>query len=225
MPLGPKNDPERQDDPDRSEFATNIALIARVRDSRDIESWREFYEFYRPLLTRYLRRLGLNDQTANDMIQDVFVRLLQALPQFDLDRERGRFRSYLWKLCYNALIDHARHTKVRKRAEEEWITRFRHSDRADSEKLHEEWNQVHRQQVLKRALPAVQAVTSAKAWTCFEGRFLHDRPGSAIAADLGISDKAVFVYASRVLKAVRAQCDIIGEQQEAEAVGRLLRRK
>ena len=45
-------------DSDNSEFQTNISLIARVRDRTDVESWREFYQFYHPLLTRYLRRLG-----------------------------------------------------------------------------------------------------------------------------------------------------------------------
>ena len=47
-------------DSDNSEFRTNISLIARVRDRTDRESWREFYQFYHPLLTRYLRRLGMD---------------------------------------------------------------------------------------------------------------------------------------------------------------------
>ena len=37
-------------------------------------------------------------------------------------------------------------------------------------------------------------------------------PASVIAAELGISDKAVFVYASRVLKAVRKQCAALAEE-------------
>ena len=87
MSLTPKTDP------DKSEFHTNVALIAKVRDRSDVESWRQFYQFYQPLLARYLRRLGLDDHTANDVIQDVFVRLLQALPTFQLDRERGGFEA------------------------------------------------------------------------------------------------------------------------------------
>jgi hypothetical protein len=36
-------------------------------------------------------------------------------------------------------------------------------------------------------------------------------PGAVIAAEMGMTDKGVFVYASRVLKAVRAQCTALAE--------------
>ena len=212
MSLSPKTDS------DNSEFRTNISLIARVRDRTDGESWREFYQFYHPLLTRYLRRLGLEEHSANDVIQDVFVRLLQALPTFDLDSKRGRFRSYLWKLTYSGLVDEARRVKARRQAEEEWVKRFLIADEAESRKLHQELNEINYRQIVDRALPRVRAVTSTRAWTCFEQRLLHDRPGSAIAAELGISDKAVFVYASRVLKAVRQQCAAIAEELGDEPI-------
>jgi RNA polymerase sigma-70 factor, ECF subfamily len=205
-------------DPEKSEFQTSISLIARVRDRTDGESWREFYQFYHPLLTRYLRRLGLKEDIANDVIQDVFVRLLQALPKFDLDSTRGRFRSYLWKLTYAGLVDEARRMKARKQAEEQWVKRFLIADEAESRKLHEELNEINYREIINRALPRVRAVTSAKAWTCFEQRLVHDRPGTAIAAELGISDKVVFVYASRVLKAVRQQCAAIAEELGDEPV-------
>ena len=205
-------------DSDKSEFHTNLSLIARVRDRSDVESWRQFYQFYQPLLTRYLRRLGLKEHTANDVIQDVFVRLLQTLPTFELDSKRGRFRSYLWKLTYSALVDQARRVKVRRQAEEEWVKRFQSADEAESRKLHQELNEINHQQILERALPRVRSVTSSTAWTCFEQRLLRDRPGSVIAAELGISAKAVFVYASRVLKAVRKQCAALAEELGDEPI-------
>lgn len=203
---------------DNSEFQTNISLIARVRDRSDVESWREFYQFYHPLLTRYLRRLGLKEDTANDVIQDVFVRLLQALPKFELDGKRGRFRSYLWKLTYSGLVDEARRVKARQQAEEEWVKRFLIADEAESRKFHQELNEINYREIVDKALPRVRAVTSERAWTCFEQRLLRDRPGAEIAADLGITDKAVFVYASRVLKSVRQQCSAIAEELGDEPI-------
>ena len=58
----------------RSEFRTSLSLIKNVRDPSDGESWRRFHDFYAPLLMRYLRRLGLEEDRANDLVQDVFVR-------------------------------------------------------------------------------------------------------------------------------------------------------
>jgi RNA polymerase sigma factor (sigma-70 family) len=205
-------------DSDNSEFGTSLSLINRVRDRTDVESWREFYEFYQPLLARYMRSLGLDEHAASDVIQDVFVRLLQALPTFEFDGKRGRFRSYLWKLTYSALVDQARRIKSRRRAEEKWVERFQDADEAESDKVQQELNAINQQQILEKALARVRSETSSKAWTCFEQRLLRDRPGAVIAAELGISDKAVFVYASRVLKAVRTHCAALAEELEDEPI-------
>jgi RNA polymerase sigma factor (sigma-70 family) len=205
-------------DDDRSEFRTNLSLIKNVRDRSDVESWRRFHDFYAPLLMRYLRRLGLLEDRANDLTQEVFVRLLQALPTFELDSKRGRFRSYLWKLTYSALVDEARRFKARRQAEEQWVKRFHESSDAESRKVQEELNEINQELILKRALPSVHSKTSRRAWACFEQRLLRDRPGADIAAELGIPVDAVYVYASRVLKAVRKQCAALADELGDEPI-------
>jgi RNA polymerase sigma-70 factor, ECF subfamily len=197
---------------DRFELPTRPSLIARVKDLTDAESWSEFYQFYQPLLMRYLRHLGMKEDTANDVIQDVFIRLLHALPSFELCGARGRFRSYLWKLTYSALVDRARRVKVRQQAEEEWVKRFKVGDESGSRRLKYELDEINRQRFLEMSLPRVRSVASPTAWTCFEERLIHDRPASTIAAELGISVNAVFVYASRVLKMVRHQCTALATE-------------
>jgi RNA polymerase sigma-70 factor (ECF subfamily) len=205
-------------DDDRSEFRTNISLIKSVRDPADTESWRKFHDFYEPLLRRYLKRLGLEENAANDVFQDVFVRLLQSLPTFELDKQRGRFRSYLWKLTYSALVDQARKLKVRVEAEQEWVKRFHEASESESRKVQDELNEINRQQILKRVLPSVRSATSPTAWTCFEERLLKDRPGADIAAELAISTDAVYVYASRVMKLVRRQCSAVADELGDEPI-------
>jgi RNA polymerase sigma factor (sigma-70 family) len=205
-------------DDDRSEFRTNLSLIKNVRDPSDAESWRRFHDFYAPLLMRYLRRLGLEEDRANDLVQDVFVRLLQTLPGFELDSKRGRFRSYLWKLTYSALVDQARRVKARRQAEEQWVKRFHDSSEAESRKLQDELNEINQEHILKRALPHVHSKTSRTAWACFEQRMLRDRPGADIAAELGITAEAVYVYSSRVLKSVRKQCAALADELGDEPI-------
>jgi RNA polymerase sigma-70 factor (ECF subfamily) len=205
-------------DSDRSEFRTNISLIKSVRDPADTESWRKFHDFYAPLLRRYLKRLGLEENSANDVYQDVFVRLLENLPTFELDKQRGRFRSYLWKLTYSALVDRARRVKVRAQAEEQWVRRFREESDSESRRVQDELNEINRQQILKRVLPRVRSTTSHTAWRCFEERLIKDRPGAEIAAEMAISTDAVYVYASRVMKAVRRQCSTIADELGDEPI-------
>ena len=201
---------------DRFELPTSPSLIARVKDLTDAESWREFYQFYQPLLMRYLRHLEMNEDTAHDVVQDVFVRLLHALPSFELSHTRGRFRSYLWKLTYSVLVDRARRVKVRQHAEEGWVLRFKISNESESRKLEQELDAIEQARFLELALSRVRSVASEKAWRCFEERLLQDRPAAAIADELGISSNAVFVYASRVLKMVRHQCTALAAELGGE---------
>jgi hypothetical protein len=88
---------------------TSSTLVRRVRGAGDADSWREFVALYEPLIVRYAlgRRRGLSEPDARDVAQDVFVRLLKALPTFELDRSRGRFRTYLWQVTASALAGRA----------------------------------------------------------------------------------------------------------------------
>ena len=56
-----------------------------------------------------------------------------------------------------------------------------------------------------------KACTSTKAWSCFEQRLLRNRPAALVAADLNLKPRAVYVYACRVLKQVRALCEQFDE--------------
>jgi RNA polymerase sigma-70 factor (ECF subfamily) len=188
------------------QFQTRPTLLARVRDRSDTESWREFYEYYHPLLMRYLHRLGVKEHAADDVIQDVFSRLLRAIPEFTLGGKSGRFRGYLWKVTYSALVDQARQFKAQRHAEEEWVRRFRDGDERESQKVEAEWGEMERQHRLEIGMQRVRAVTSSRSWTCFEQHLLRERPAADVAAELEITANAVYVYASRVLKAVRREC-------------------
>jgi RNA polymerase sigma-70 factor (ECF subfamily) len=185
---------------------TRQSLLARVRHLGDGRSWDEFYAIYRPLIFGYLRSMGLKEHDAQELTQEVFCRLMRILPKFKLDRREGRFRTYLWRLTYNMLVERARRQKVRDRAEEEWVRRFREADESESRMLEQTWILQHRRRILEVALPRVRAKVSRTAWACFEGRLVHRRPAAEIAAELGITENCVYVHASRVLQVVRRRC-------------------
>jgi RNA polymerase sigma factor (sigma-70 family) len=191
---------------------TRVSLLMRVCNLRDDRSWAEFHAIYRPLILGYLRGLKIREHDAYDLTQAVFCRLMVSLPKFELDRRKGRFRTYLWRLTYNTLVDRARRKKVRDRAEEEWVRQFSEADESESRRLEETFIRRHRKRILEVALPRVRARVSKTAWACFEGRLVHRRPAAELAAELGITANSVYVYASRVLQEVRRRCaEIEGE--------------
>jgi RNA polymerase sigma factor (sigma-70 family) len=73
---------------------------------RDPERWREFDAIYRPMLSSFLRRQGLNDSDTSDVVQDIFVKLLGKIQSYQ--REKCKFRTWLFAVAHNTLIDYAR---------------------------------------------------------------------------------------------------------------------
>jgi RNA polymerase sigma-70 factor (ECF subfamily) len=189
---------------------TRVSLLVRVRNLGDARSWNEFHAIYRPLIFGYLRGLGIKEHDANDLTQEVFSRLMASLPTFELDRGKGRFRSYLWSMTYHALIAYTRRRKVRDRAEEEWVRRFCQDE---GRRLAGIVDPEPRRQVLESVLPRARANASPTAWKCFEARVVHSRPAAEIAAELGITANNVYVHCFRVVNGIRHLCaEIEGEQ-------------
>ncbi len=197
--------------------STRVSLLIRVRDLADGPSWGEFDAIYRPLIFGYLRRLGLGAFDADELTQEVFSRLMKKLPTYELDRQKARFRTFLWKVTYHTLVDRARRQKVRDEAERQWMRKFRETEESIRRKHEEEWRLMHRRRLLQVVLPWVQSQTSPRLWTCFEGLMLLDRPAKEIAAELGLSKNSVYVYSHRVLQRIRDRCARIeGEHDDGD---------
>src|SRR5439155_8261603 len=64
---------------------TSRTLLARVRDPGDAEAWGEFDALYRPLIRGVARNQGVSEPDVDDVVQEVFRRLVRALPAFSLD--------------------------------------------------------------------------------------------------------------------------------------------
>ena len=175
----------------------------------DPERWREFDAIYRPMLFAFLRKQHLNESDANDVVQDIFVKLLDKIQTYD--REKFRFRSWLFAVAHNALVDKARRRASYKKAIDGWVANVLRSTASDSTKLAEAWVKHHREKILAHALETVRAHTSAKVWACFEQRLLRGRHAADIAGELGIEPGTVHVNAHRVLKRVRAVCQEFDE--------------
>jgi RNA polymerase sigma-70 factor (ECF subfamily) len=185
---------------------TRSSLIRRVRDPTDAASWREFVALYEPFLLSYVRSKGLADPDGRDVVQDIFVALMRALPGFELEHERGRFRTWLLQVTRNALADWARKQRRRTDAEEEWRQRLAGQGSADGPEREDEWFAAHRQRVLTFVLEQVRAESQPKTWASFEQHLLRGRRSADVAAELSLTANAVYVNAHRVFVKVREQC-------------------
>jgi RNA polymerase sigma factor (sigma-70 family) len=185
---------------------TRSTLLIRVRNPVDTRAWGEFVALYEPLLTAYIRKRGLDAEDARDVVQDAFARLVKALPKFELDRQQGRFRTWLWQICQSALGDWARQRRRQARAEDAWLERLGDRKNPGESERDEMWERLHRRRILSFALETVRARSRPTSWACFERHLLQRRPSAEVAVELGLSVAAVNVNCSRILGRVRKLC-------------------
>lgn len=187
---------------------TRTSLLVRLRADSDPTGWHEFVRMYGPLLRCFARRAGIPDQDAGDVVQDILLRLLRALPEFEYSPERGRFRAWLRSICRNTVIDwRRRQVQRRERA-------ICEEPLAASEAADDCWNAEHRRYVVRHALAAVRTQVSLSAWNCFEQYVLQERPAADVARELQLSPAAVYVIASRVRARLRRKCAQFDEDLE-----------
>jgi len=197
-----------------SEFETQLTLLQRVKDPGDSQSWQEFVDLYQPLLLRFVISRGVPESDAQDIVQEIFATLLRSLPSFELDHRRGRFRTWLWNVSRNVMVDCARRFHRRKKAEQNWVERLAElRNTEDSQAL---WCQAHKKRVLEFVLERVRAASQTKTWTCFEEHIRKGRPAAEIATELELTANAVYVNASRTLQRIRDQCAEYGEALDDE---------
>ena len=83
-----------------STASTSLSLLVRLRKPEDADAWQRFVDLYSPLLFAWVRRVGLDSDEAADLVQDVFVTLVQKMPAFEYD-SRHSFRAWLKTIAYN----------------------------------------------------------------------------------------------------------------------------
>ena len=171
----------------------------------DPERWREFDAIYRPILFSFLCRQRLSESEAEDVVQDIFVKLLDKIHTYD--RNKFRFRSWLFAVAHNALVDKARLVASDNRLIMGWAAEVLRLNGSDSTKLAEAWVKHHRTKILAHAARDRTSSYSAKVWTCFEQSLLRGRCAADIGLELGIEDpRTVHVNAHRVKNRVREVC-------------------
>ncbi len=85
--------------------STRASLLLRLRDSQDHEAWLEFVSLYEPVAYRLLRRHGLQDADAREVMQDLLMAVSRNIQRWDPAKERGAFRGWLRRVARNLVIN------------------------------------------------------------------------------------------------------------------------
>lgn len=188
---------------------TRPSLLQRLHDPRDEAAWRDFDRRYGELVFRYARRRGLSSQDAEDVRQTVFVSLMRALPGFEYDPARGRFRSYLGRVVFNAVSRVATRPARSRELLLEDIAELPVAAEAPADSQWErEWADHH----LRTALRRVRHSVDPRSLRVFD-RLLAGAATNDVAAEFGLTDSGVRKIRSRIRARLQ---EFVQEQIRAE---------
>jgi RNA polymerase sigma-70 factor (ECF subfamily) len=182
---------------------TPVSLLERLRNPATQEvmgqAWTRFVKLYTPLLYHWARRLGLQSADAADLVQDVFALLLRKLPQFTYDRQKS-FRSWLRTVLLNKWREKGRRPSLVPHG-----TSPLPPDLAGDDSAEQFAEAEYRQYLTGRALELMQAEFQPATWKACWEHVVSGRSAAEVAAELGISEGAVYVAKHRVLRRLRQE--------------------
>ena len=179
---------------------TRSSLLFRLRDSQDHEAWVEFVEIYEPAVYRQLRRCGLQDADARELMQELFLAVNRQVPKWELAKDRGSFRGWLRRVTRNLVINWMKHGQRRTLAYGGAESQSTFDELAADECPESaEFDFNVRRSMFQRASDQVRQEQSPKAWQAFWGTTVEGKRPDLVARELGMSDGAVRVAKCRVL--------------------------
>ena len=109
--------------------STSTTLLRQIGSDAHHARWAEFVARYMPMCRQYLRR-HFPSLEADDIMQDTFIALAKALPDYHYaPKERGHFRNYLVGVLRNKALMALRKQK----RDEEVLAEFAEETKQDRE--------------------------------------------------------------------------------------------
>jgi len=76
-----------------------------VKDQGGDASWKQFASLYHGYIYALVRKYKVSHEDAEELVQDVLVKVWKALGSFLYEPERCRFRTWLSRICKNTAIN------------------------------------------------------------------------------------------------------------------------
>lgn len=211
--LSPTNEQLKRDHGEAVHFdslPTRHSLLSRLRNLDDTDSWHTFFNNYWRLLYNVARKSGLNDDEAQDVVQETVIAVARKMPEFRYDPARGSFKQWLLLITRRRIHDHLRRAYRTLPDSEGVVERNKvaveevpaASLPPDAE-MDAEWDAEWRANLLQAALARLRQTANPKHYQVFDYCVLQDLGASEVARMLGMNAAQVYLVKHRMSHAVR----------------------
>jgi RNA polymerase sigma-70 factor (ECF subfamily) len=185
-------------------LSTSLSLLDRLKRQPDAEAWQRLHDLYRPLIRHWLARVPGLREHVDDLAQDVLAILVRKVPEFERQRE-GSFRAWLRVVTANRVRAFWSDQRRAPQAVPGDAKQLLATLEDPNSELSRQWDLEHDRHVLHRLLSAIRLDFSDVTWSAFERFALAGVPAAQVAGETGLSENAVLLAKSRILKRLRQE--------------------
>ena len=190
---------------------TRASLIGRLKDVDDQTSWQDFYDTYRRLIFSAAIKAGLNEQEAEDVVQETVVTVAKTMPEFRYDPSICSFKTWLLRLTRFRIVD-----QLRRRPP---VGKFESIHSIGSEQspavnqlpdpagldLDAIWDEEWKNDLLAKAVQKVRNQVNAEQFQIFDFYVLHKWSVLEVAKRLNVNVGQVYLAKHRISKMIKQE--------------------
>ena len=188
---------------------TEAIVVERAR-AGDAGAFRELVVSYSPKLFRLAFRITGDEQSAEDAVQETFLRAWRSLRRFD---SRAQFGTWLHRIAVNVALDLARRQE-RQRSRHEGLSDGRTGEDDPLPSPEPGPDRIALSLEVERAVRSGLAGLSAMERTAFVLRHFEGRSIAEICAQLGLGASAGKQAVFRAVKKLRRVLEPLVQRQE-----------
>lgn len=186
---------------------TLLAKIAvRLTGQNDELQWVRFFDLYQPAIRRFAEYQGAKDD-ADDVTQDILLKLVDILRDGKYSADAGRFRCYLATLIRREVIGYWRKRQARAAGEHVSIDNpdagIELADNLDAgTELDAKWKLARHEAAVEHAL--TKTALSARTKDIYRAYVLEELPMKDVTRMFDVSEDVVYQSKTRVNKLIAA---------------------
>jgi RNA polymerase sigma-70 factor (ECF subfamily) len=174
----------------------------------------EFVEIYEPLIYRLARRKGLQEADAADLAQEVLQAVAGAIERWDPDPARGSFRSWLFRIARNLIVNlmvaRRRRTASYGTGGTDMVALLEAQPAPHGEDS-ALFDAEYRRRIFAWAADRIRGNFHQTTWEAFWRTGVLGDDVHSVAVSLGMTPGAVYVARSRVMARLRQEIEQIEE--------------
>ena len=177
-------------------WITRETLLERIKDQSDSHAWEDFTLCYESFIHSVVYKMNISTNDREDLVQNILLKVWKAMPNFDFDKTKAKFRTWLSHVIKNTVIDFYRKKKLSsKEIQNESIDIAEDPNCSIESMIEKEW-QIH---VTKLAMNNIASKFTKRAVNAFK-MHLNGEPIDKISLQLKIKENSAYRLISRVKK-------------------------